>query len=305
MSSLSDHVPAYLAQWRRAKDRAATVSITAGGAGVLLAILLIFFYLLYEVLPLFGSAHIEQRTGVSWAVPAQVEHVAVEEQGEVAFLLDASGTSRFVVLDSGETLSSHSHGEVTAIAPAGAQSRLLALAASDGGVRLLQHEYGLSYPDGKRLITPRLEYPFSDSELSLGSSAIDLLAISEGEEALILAGKNTKGELIAVRYSKEEDFLSGELTLEEDALELPLLPGETAAIYLGTEQRWLYRLDGQGNYTVLDLKRQEGGVQLIADQGSLFTSGADLSSSELLLGGLSLLAASDAGELAQFFMVRD
>ena len=44
---------------------------------------------------------------------------------------------------------------------------------------------------------------------------------------------------------------------------------------------------------------------VVADEGRLFDSSASLSSSELLLGGLSLLAASDAGELSQFFMVRD
>ena len=43
-----------LGKWRKAKDTAANITITGGGLAVLGAILLIFFYLLYEILPLFS-----------------------------------------------------------------------------------------------------------------------------------------------------------------------------------------------------------------------------------------------------------
>ena len=67
MSSLTEHLSPRTNQWRRLKDRIATVSVTAGGAGVLFAILLIFFYLLYEVVPLFKGASIEPREPVATA----------------------------------------------------------------------------------------------------------------------------------------------------------------------------------------------------------------------------------------------
>jgi phosphate transport system permease protein len=44
---------------RKVKDRLAAVTISAGGMSVLFAILLIFFYLLFEIIPLFRSASIE------------------------------------------------------------------------------------------------------------------------------------------------------------------------------------------------------------------------------------------------------
>ena len=46
-------------QFRAFKNRLATGSITAGGFSVIIAILLIFFYLLWEILPLFKAAEIE------------------------------------------------------------------------------------------------------------------------------------------------------------------------------------------------------------------------------------------------------
>ena len=44
---------------RAFKDKTASVGIAFGGISVIIAILLIFFYLLYEVAPLFHSAEIK------------------------------------------------------------------------------------------------------------------------------------------------------------------------------------------------------------------------------------------------------
>ncbi len=41
---------------RLTKDRWATRLVSVGGAGVIMAVALIFFYLLYEVVPMFRSA---------------------------------------------------------------------------------------------------------------------------------------------------------------------------------------------------------------------------------------------------------
>ncbi|WP_348673560.1 hypothetical protein, partial [uncultured Abyssibacter sp.] len=49
-----------LIRWRYFKDRVATVAVGIGGVGVLVAILLIFFYLAWVVLPLFAPAEIDQ-----------------------------------------------------------------------------------------------------------------------------------------------------------------------------------------------------------------------------------------------------
>ena len=56
---------------RAFKNRLATHSIAAGGMSIIVAILLIFFYLLWEIMPLFKTASIEH-----WPTkePAQVEY---------------------------------------------------------------------------------------------------------------------------------------------------------------------------------------------------------------------------------------
>jgi ABC-type uncharacterized transport system permease subunit len=49
---------------RHFTDRAAKICIAAGGLGVIAALLLIFFYLFYEVMPLFRSADVKKYSGV-------------------------------------------------------------------------------------------------------------------------------------------------------------------------------------------------------------------------------------------------
>ena len=46
---------------RHFKDHLTRWYVAVGGLGVIVAVLLIFLYLLYEVLPLFGGAEIEEQ----------------------------------------------------------------------------------------------------------------------------------------------------------------------------------------------------------------------------------------------------
>ena len=159
MSNLSQHIPSYVASLRLWKDRAATVSITAGGSGVLVAILLIFFYLLYEVLPLFGAAGISAREPVPSVLANPPLYVAMEEQAEVGFAVDSAGAAVFFDVASGsEILREELNGQApVAVRGESAASRQFAVAYIDGSVGLFSHEYQLTYPDGVRVITPRLE----------------------------------------------------------------------------------------------------------------------------------------------------
>ena len=309
MSNLSDHVPAWVADWRRTKDRIATVSITAGGAGVLVAILLIFFYLLYEVLPLFGNATIEQDSMNRWQGTDSPLYLAVEEQGEVGLSVHRQGVAEFFSVDSGAILQSESLRDggdrVTVAVPESAASRLVAVGYESGQIRLFRHDYRLTYPGGQRVITPRFEWLYADVDLSLLNAPVAQMAVRDSDDALVVVVQAGTGEMLAQRFNKEENFLSGEVTLEPEQLRLPPLPPGQVSFFIGSAQRWLYYLTEEGLYFVVDLRNTDAsGAQRVIDSGSLFNQGGKLTASELLLGGLSILAASDKGELVQHFMVR-
>ena len=93
-----------LSQARKLKDRLATITITGGGFAVLGAILLIFFYLLYEIMPLFNSATIEEEASysVSSLQGSSLLYLAMEEQAEIAFAIDDIGQALFFTTATGD-----------------------------------------------------------------------------------------------------------------------------------------------------------------------------------------------------------
>ena len=311
MSNLSNNIPSYMPTWRRYKDTLATLTISAGGASVLLAILLIFFYLMYEVLPLFGGAVVEKNADdLAWPAVFNVPvYMAMEEQGELAFAIDENWQAGFIRLATGEVTNfsdlRDGQSPISAFASESGDSRLMAFSHSDGALSFLQHQYKLSYPNGERYITPRLDSLYADQDLHFDGQDLQKLAFRDGEDALLVAGEVASGELVVKRFVKEVNFLSDELLMQSETLQLPGFTGKTQAIHIGSSQRWLYRLGRDGSYTVIDLHNaDDSGVQRVADTGRLFKGPGSLNTSAMLLGGISLLAAASDGELAQLFMAR-
>ena len=129
---------------RRLWDRAAKAVVSIGGLGVIGSILLIFFYLVYEVLPLFQGADI----GAEQRLPAPVAESAllleVEPAAGVILRINGAGEASFLDLASGEGLASEnlnsenlsgsSGAGLTAIARDATGSGLFAAGFDDGGV---------------------------------------------------------------------------------------------------------------------------------------------------------------------------
>lgn len=288
--------------WRQWKDRATTATITAGGVSVLFAILLIFFYLLYEILPLFKSAQVEAVGEYAIATTDTPLYLAMEEQAEVALRIGDSGSVLFFNALTGEVI----HRErlqtggaaVSSFGLESEDSRLFVLGLANGRALIAQHNYQLSYHDGVRNISPSIGYPEGREGIALAQGPLSSIAVQDGDRALTLVGISG-GELVGKRWRKEENFLSGEVSLVADTLPLPKLDIAADRVLIGPVQRWLYVLSHGGEYRLVDL--QQGKV---TDRGRLFEHDT-LSQARFLLGGISLMAASERGDISQFFVVRD
>jgi len=290
-------------KWRQIKDGIATTTITAGGISVLFAILLIFFYLLYEIMPLFQSASIKADSQFKTTTPAAVLYLAMEEQAEVGFRLARDGEAAFFQLSDGALLSASQlplgGAEILSFALESEESRLFALGLTDGNVLIAKHDYRSSYPNDKRVITPELRFPYGDKAFLLSEGrALEQVAISDSDDALLIIAVSN-GNLLGRRWVKEEDFLSEEVTLSEEDVLLPSLDIVPSKVLIGPGQQWLYVLAADGGFRLIDLKKQT-----ITDRGYLFDNGK-LSQARFLLGGISLLVASDHGSIGQWFVVRD
>ena len=194
-------------KWRQIKDGIATTTITAGGISVLFAILLIFFYLLYEIMPLFQSASIKADSQFKTTTPAAALYLAMEEQAEVGFRLARDGEAAFFQLSDGALLSASQlplgGAEILSFALESEESRLFALGLTDGNVLIAKHDYRSSYPNDKRVITPELRFPYGDKAFLLSEGrALEQVAISDSDDALLIIAVSN-GNLLGRRWVKE------------------------------------------------------------------------------------------------------
>lgn len=293
-----------LSGWRKIKDSMTNYTITTGGMGVLIAILLIFFYLFYEIVPLFMPADIEQRHQFELSTaqaPSDTLFMSMEEQAEVAMKVTDQGLVTFFNTADGNVIKSNQlslPGSVTGFALNSEYDPLFALASSDGQVLLAKPEYKTTYPNDKRLITPSVSFPHGEEPLKLSDAAIDVLAVRDGEEALVIVA-SSGGQLIGRRWTREEDMLTEEIEIVEETIPLPQTGMDIDKLLIGTDQRWLYLINKAGDYHVVNL---ESGT--VATSGHMISDGS-VTEARFLLGGISLLVATDQGEISQWFMVRN
>lgn len=89
-------------KWRYLKDALARYGVAVGGLGVIAAVMLIFFYLFYVVIPLFLPAEIRSLEQVDrGGSSSRSLYSAVEEQAEVAFHVTENGELVFFEVATG------------------------------------------------------------------------------------------------------------------------------------------------------------------------------------------------------------
>ncbi len=299
---------------RAIKDKVAQVSIGMGGVSVIVAITLIFFYLLYEVMPLFQPADMSQAAaysipGTDQGAVGKTVYLAMEEQAEKAIRVTDSGNVIFFNVQDGSTVSTQmlpvpNGVKVTSFSEAATGSHLVIAGLSDGTAIVFKHSYKMTFPDDVRVITPFIEYPYGASPIVLGGNgvAIKNSVLRDSETAVFVVGVNEHNELFSTYFSKEEDFLSGEITLEASEVAMPTVNGDIIDMQLGPDLRWLYVATSNGKLDVYDLFDHDNPV--LNSRIDLTEGKHQITSLELLLGGISVLVADSSGEVSQWFMVR-
>jgi phosphate transport system permease protein len=281
-------------------------AIAVGGVGVIGAVVLIFFYLLWVVLPLFLPADIEGP--VEWRMADwqddEAIYLAVEEQQEIGLRLSTSGEMAFFNVKTRQPLRTISFGDTDAAKPVLAvdaveRHGLVAVATNTGEVRVLRHQYETRFSGGveTRQIEPELAFPYGDAALlTVPGGAPLALALSDNDDALVVAAAGSDGLLSVNFASKSENFLTGEVTLEPDIRETRV-DFPVTGLALSGNHRWLYVGDSAGRIHRYGLPNLEM-LQVIQ------VSDSAISSMAMLLGGISLLTGDLAGGIHQHFPVR-
>ncbi|MCB1670457.1 MAG: ABC transporter permease subunit [Gammaproteobacteria bacterium] len=302
-------------------DQFARVSIAAGGIGVIVAILLIFVYLLLEVIPLFQSADVQQVADyrLEGAADAGLLHLAVEEQSEIGMRLDADAVVTFFrVADGGvierRQLALPPGATVTGFALASEESGLFALGFSNGTALIARYDFQTRFrQDGTREIIPHIEYPFGEDDFILfEDTPIDRLAISERADVLLLAGVNTAGNTNLIRITQQRNLFSSfnlggaAPQFEVESLSLSIIVGDVDQLFIDGDQRWMYFITDRGRLSLVDLRPAlRGQASSINQVLDLVAEGRRPTRISLLLGDISLLVANNAGIVSQWLLVPD
>ena len=303
-------------------DNSAKVLIAVGGVSVIVAILLIFIYLFYEVVPLFRSASVEEVA--SYSLPVDDEspplHLAIEEQSEIAMRLSGSGEAYFFNLADGREVARipvqlPEGAAITSFALAAEETGVFALGLDSGQVQVAEYSYSTSYsgPDNERTITPSIEYPFGEEALDLVQSGpVTTLAASVDGERLLLAGAGPQNALQMIRVSKQTslfaafDLGGGGANIEINSADLSLVAPGVRKLIIDGDQLWLYAINARGTLSLLDIQSAfRGQADSFTLAVTITEGGASLVEADLLLGGISLLVADNRGVVSQFFPIRD
>ncbi len=191
-------------RWRSRKDKLASRIIGLGGLVVIAAVLLILFYLLYVVSPLFLPAKMSRANlegDAAWLNNDTV-FLALEEQQQVAFRIAGSGKVEFFSLDDMQLVESAdvwAGGQAVAhVADDQDHSGLVAVVFEDGRVGLLQNHYSTDFSAGVELrkIVPKLDFPYgTDLRELMPDGGITGLVVSDDESELVLAAAGSGGRV--------------------------------------------------------------------------------------------------------------
>ncbi len=289
------------------KDRFAKWGISAGGVMVLVALLLIFFYLLYVVQPIFESAKVDTRNSVKLQNASEVVGLGIEEQTEVAFLLGEKGNVDFYSVEKEQfgkkitTLNTELPSDVSSFASSAPFQGQYAYGLENGSVVVVAPKFLVTFPNNQRQLTPRLDYPLGDLALEVDDqgAAITKFAFSHYEDKTAVVALTADRRVLFSSFVGEENMFTGEvewvverteLDIEGRVDELLISPDTTRTFVRSANQIYVYDTRYPSEVEQIQL--------LAANEEN-----ANLVSTQLLAGANSLMLANDNGEVSQWFEV--
>lgn len=293
------------------KDRLAGIAMAVGGVGVILAIVLIFFYLLYEVVPLFQDPSVQRvaeysvpdaEAGKTLAFDMD-EHASVAvrytDRGELVFFSAADGrVLRKFSLPIAEGIG------VTAFARGDMHTGVAAFGLSNGSVILVRHKFEIGFAGGRRSVTPALEVLLQQTPLQLfAKSPVRILAVQSYDDQTTVAGWTPGSSLSLIRVRAEESFLDDGTKYERSATSVNLLLKEIDYLLIDKDQRTLYAADRHGILLDYDINRLKS--VKFRQQADVSGGASEVSSLSFLTGDISLMVGESDGRINQWFPVRN
>jgi phosphate transport system permease protein len=304
-NSITDR--SWLQRRRALIDTIARHTIGMGGISVIFAIVLIFFYLLWVVAPIFQSAEVVKLAEYQIEVSEEstTRYLAVEESGTLAARIASNGEILFFNLSDGkevliETLDLPEYTSISHVIEMDSEGRQLAIALDNNRLLFVALQYQVTFVDDERRLIPGIGFPFGEEALELNYvSNIAHLDIIREEEKLVLSVLDTSGQLLIQSYEVED----GDELAEPEEETVVELSQKVDFMLMDPLAEWLYFADTEGQVIYYNIRDIESVEQ--TDQLALIAPGRKLANLEMLLGGVSLIATDDKGSVQQWSLQRD
>ena len=309
-------------QARLLKDRLARVGVTTGGVLVLVALLLIFFYLLYVVQPIFESASVKPMHSFEIKANDQTLALGMEEQAEIGYRFGASGKGEFFALQD-NTFSERKIGDVIEQRMLVPQGKITSFARSlpvnqqfvygldNGKALIVQPKFSVTFPETartqgtrqvERLIMPRFEVLNNEQPLQVDEQGrpLEQLAYATDGEGMLMAAVTGADTLLITKFAAEQNFLTGEISLTPK-YEQRKMTASIRDIAVTPDLNKVFALIN--NRIVVYSVSMSGAVsesQVITLNGRQFGQAQSL---HLMPGAATVLVTHESGVISQWFEV--
>ena len=310
--SLNAATTSHYEKWRLLKDAVMRRAVIAGGLSIIFAIVVIFFYLLYVVYPLFLSANAE--SVAQYAIPEEnagkTLFLAIEEQNEIAARFTDEGQVIFFDAKNGNTLE-----KKAVLLPEGAKIVSVAQGspASDGAVIyglsngqavIVKQQYKAAFVGDKRVITPSLKYPLGETPLVINDTgaALEKIAFKVGDGSATIVAKSA--DKIRITSLEKEQSLFGDeanLTRTDSVVDMPA--ANITHILVDKEDRNLFLVSNDGRLSFIDISNKASPE--IKQHLNVVEVGQKITSINFLTGDLSLMIGDSSGLVSQWSLVKD
>jgi phosphate transport system permease protein len=316
VESLSQPAGFYF-RFRMFLDKFMRYGVAFGGISIIIAITLIFLYLLIVVFPIFHSAEVSQESQFTFEPADSAEspnqnilHLAVEEQNEVGLRVHDTGQLVFFDTRTGEIKSTYSPSlpkgvTVSSFGNADPAQSTIVLGLSNGHALVYKHKYRVTFPDDQRLITPVVEFPLGEAPILIDTQdeALTHVDVQTNEEGITVVAATADKRLLLVAFTREESLLEESESFERTGIELPYPATSISHLLIDKDQRELYVASEGGYITFFDI--QDKAEPKLLQHLTVTDSGSQLTALESLTGGISILVGSSNGKLTQWSLVRD
>ena len=286
---------------RRVVDLIMRIWVKSSGIGIIAALMLICFYLLAVIAPIFTSVTVEPSSEYAVSYPDNTLAIGSDEQGKMAYRIDDTGRVQFIDLINKKLVSEQQIIEHSTTFTSTIESQdWFAFGDDEGRVQFAQIGFQTNYSKGNRQLIPLVEKftPFPSIQLDEKQQALNQLALSlTATEGVVLA-KTQDERLLGIELDSVVNQMTGEtvwkavpIEFEQDNVDKI---SSLLSMVITPNNDFLYLLY-QHELQVWSLKDHKASLR---ERITLIDSAQKL---VLLSGAHSVLVQFENGNLSQWF----